>query len=148
MCVRPETCARSRKRVKHVNPPRDQLFDNPRPRTRKIEAQLQRVLSEVIARELKDPRVGNVTISAVDLAPDMRMARVYFTPFASTHSPAEVREGLTRASGFLRGAVSRRLGLRYAPRLQFVFDDAFDKAAQLTDLINQAVARDRSDGES
>jgi ribosome-binding factor A len=128
--------------------PRDQLFDNPRPRTRKIEAQLQRVLSEVIARELKDPRVGNVTISAVDLAPDMRMARVYFTPFASQHSPAEVREGLTRASGFLRGAVSRRLGLRYAPRLQFVFDDAFDKAAELTDLINQAVARDRSDGES
>jgi ribosome-binding factor A len=128
--------------------PRDQLFDTPRPRTRKIEAQLQRVLSEVIARELKDPRVGNVTISAVDLAPDMRMARVYFTPFASHHSPAEVREGLTRASGFLRGAVSRRLGLRYAPRLQFVFDDAFDKAAELTDLINQAVARDRSDGES
>lgn len=109
---------------------------------------MQRALAELIAREVKDPRVGNVTISAVDLAPDMRMARVYFTPFASHHSPEEVREGLTRAAGFLRGAVSRRLGLRYAPRLQFVFDDAFDKAAELTGLINQAVARDRSGGES
>jgi ribosome-binding factor A len=127
---------------------RHQLSDAPRPRNRKIEAQLQRVLAEVIARELKDPRVGNVTISAVDLAPDMRSARVYFTPFAQAHSPAEVREGLTRASGFLRGAVTRRLGLRYAPRLQFVFDDAFDKAAQLNSLINKAVARDRSDGET
>lgn len=127
---------------------RHHLNEAPRPRNRKIEAQLQRVLAEVIARELKDPRVGNVTISAVDLAPDMRTARVFFTPFASAHPPAEVREGLTRASGFLRGAVTRRLGLRYAPRLQFVFDDAFDKAAQLTSLINEAVARDRSDGET
>jgi ribosome-binding factor A len=125
---------------------RDQLLDGPRPRNRKIEAELQRALADIIAREVKDPRVGNVTISAVDLAPDKRMARVYFTPFASAHAPAEVRAGLMRAAGFLRGAVSRRLGLRYAPRLQFVFDDAFDKAAELTGLINQAVARDRGDG--
>ena len=128
--------------------PRDHSFDAPRPRNRKIEAELQRALADIIARELKDPRVGNVTISAVDMAPDMRTARVYFTPFASPHPVEEVRAGLTRAAGFLRGAVTRRLGLRYAPRLQFVFDDAFDKAAALTGLINQAVARDRGDGES
>jgi ribosome-binding factor A len=127
---------------------RDPSLNAPRPRNRKIEAELQRALAEIIARELKDPRVGNVTISAVDMAPDMRTARVYFTPFASPHPVAEVRAGLTRAAGFLRGAVTRRLGLRYAPRLQFVFDDAFDKAAALTGLINQAVARDRGDGES
>jgi ribosome-binding factor A len=120
--------------------------DGPHPRTRRIEAELQRTLAELIAREVKDPRVGNVTISAVDLAPDMRNARVYFVPFASSHSPQEVRAGLTRAAGFLRGAVSRRLGLRYAPRLQFVFDDNFDKAAALTDLINQAVSGDHDDG--
>jgi len=126
---------------------RDPSLNAPRPRNRKIEAELQRALAEIIARELKDPRVGNVTISAVDMAPDMRTARVYFTPFASPHPVEEVRAGLTRAAGFLRGAVTRRLGLRYAPRLQFVFDDAFDKAAALTGLINQAVARDRGDGE-
>jgi ribosome-binding factor A len=127
---------------------RDPSLNAPRPRNRKIEAELQRALAEIIARELKDPRVGNVTISAVDMAPDMRTARVYFTPFASPHPVEEVRAGLTRAAGFLRGAVTRRLGLRYAPRLQFVFDDAFEKAAALTGLINQAVARDRGDGES
>ena len=122
--------------------------DGPRPRNRKIQAELQRTLAEIIAREVKDPRVGNVTISAVDLSPDMRSARVYFTPFASSHPVEEVRAGLTRAGGFLRGAVSRRLGLRYAPRLYFVFDDGFDKAAALTDLIKQAVARNHDDGES
>ena len=68
-------------------------MDSPRPRNRKIEAELQRALADIIARELKDPRVGNVTISAVDLSPDKRLARVFFTPFASPHPVEEVRAG-------------------------------------------------------
>ena len=85
----------------------------------RIEAQMQRVLADLISREVKDPRVGNVTITQV-----------------------EVARGLTHAGGFLRGAVGRELGLRHAPRLSFVFDDTLDKAAHLTDLINRAVASD------
>jgi ribosome-binding factor A len=113
-------------------------------RTRRIEAEIQRVLSELIAREVKDPRVGNVTITAVSLAADMGVARVFFTPFASQHPAEEVRVGLTRAGGFLRGEVGRRLRLRHAPRLEFVVDDSADKAAHLTGLINRAVASDRA----
>src|SRR5689334_8767073 len=100
-------------------------------RKRRIEAEIQRVLSELIAREVKDPRVGSVTITAVVVAADMGTARVYFTPFASIHPPEEVRVGLTHAGGFLRGEVGRRLRLRHAPRLEFIFDDTPDKAAQL-----------------
>ncbi len=111
-------------------------------RLRKIEAELQRVLAELIAREVKDPRVGNVTVTGVRLAADMGAARVYFTPFASTHAPQEVQSGLTRAAGFLRGEAGRRLGLRHAPRLDFVFDDTAEKAARLTGLIDRAVAED------
>jgi len=102
------------------------------------------VLSEVISREVKDPRVGNVTITAVSLAADMGTARVFFTPFASQNPPEEVRVGLTRAGGFLRGEVGRRLRLRHAPRLEFVIDDTADKAARLTGLIDRAVAGDRA----
>jgi len=76
-------------------------------RKRRIEAEIQRVLSEVIAREVKDPRVGNVTITAVNVAADMGTARVYFTPFASINPHEEVRIGLTHAGGFLRGEVGR-----------------------------------------
>jgi ribosome-binding factor A len=111
-------------------------------RLRKIESELQRVLAELIAREVKDPRVGNVTITSVRLAADMGLARVFFTPFVSRHSPDEVATGLTRAAGFLRGEVGRRLGLRHAPRLEFVFDDTAEKAARLTGLIDRAVADD------
>jgi len=105
-------------------------------RTRKIEAEMQRVLSELISREVKDPRVGNVTITAIKLLSDMSSARVFFTPFASKNSPEDVQEGLTRASGFLRGETGRRLGLRHAPKLEFEFDDTLDKAAALTALID------------
>ena len=113
-------------------------------RTRRIEAQIHRVLSEVIAREVKDPRVGNVTITGVSLAPDMGVARVFFTPFASRHPSDEVRVGLTHAGGFLRGEVGRRLGLRHAPRLEFLVDDTADRAARLTGLIDRAVTGDRA----
>ncbi len=116
-------------------------------RKRRIEAEIQRVLSEVIAREVKDPRVGNVTITAVNVAPDMGTARVYFTPFASINPHEEVRIGLTHAGGFLRGEVGRRLRLRHAPRLEFIFDDTADRAARLTGLIDRAVKHDNDRSE-
>jgi ribosome-binding factor A len=113
-------------------------------RLRKIEAQLQRVLAELIAREVKDPRVGNVTITGVSLAADMGVAKVFYAPFVSLHPQAEVQSGLDRAAGFLRGEAGRRLALRHAPRLEFVFDDTPEKAARLTGLIDRAVAGDSS----
>ena len=103
---------------------------------------MQRVLAELISREVKDPRVGNVTITGVEVANDLATAKIFFVPFAGGHDREKVAEGLSRAGGFLRGAVGRQLGLRHAPRLSFVFDDTLDKAAHLTDLINRAVASD------
>jgi ribosome-binding factor A len=116
----------------------------PQARTQRIESQIQRVLAALIAREVKDPRVGNVTITAVSVAADMGTARVFFTPFASRHLPEEVRIGLTHAAGFLRGELGRRLSLRHAPRLEFVFDDSVEGAARLSSLIDRAVAGDRA----
>ena len=113
-------------------------------RTQRIEAEIQRVLAALIARELKDPRVGNVTVTQVRVAPDMGSARVFFTPFASGHPSEEVRRGLTHAAGFLRGELGRRLQLRHAPRLEFVIDDSAQQAAELTALIDRAVAGDRT----
>jgi ribosome-binding factor A len=113
-------------------------------RRARLEGELQRVLSELIARGVKDPRVGNVTITAVTIAPDLATARVYFIPFASRHAPEEVRAGLTHAGAFLRGEVGRRLRLRHAPRLEFLFDEQLDRAQRLTDLIDSAVKSDRA----
>jgi ribosome-binding factor A len=113
-------------------------------RHRRIESEIQRALAGLIARDVKDPRVGNITITAVSVAPDMATACVYFTPFASRESPEQVRTALTHAASFLRGELGRRLALRHAPRLTFVFDDSVAGAARLTSLIDRAVAADRA----
>jgi len=97
------------------------------------------VLAELIAFKIKDPRVGSVTITAVQVLSDMGAARVLFVPFGDRYSSDEVGEGLRCASGFLRGEVGRRLGLRHAPRLDFEFDESIERADRLTRLINHAV---------
>lgn len=117
-------------------------------RQQRIGAEIQRVLSELIAREVKDPRVGIVTLTAVKLSPDASVAQVYFVPFGDRHPADEVGAGLERAAGFLRGEVGRRLGLRHAPRLEFVFDSSIGEAIRLTSLIDRAVRDDQKKDES
>jgi ribosome-binding factor A len=109
-----------------------------------VEAQIQRALAELLPRTVKDPRVGSVTFTAVKLAPDMSEARVFFLPFGRKHSAEETLRGLNSASGLLRGVVGRQLGLRHAPRLQFVVDEQLERAQELTTLIDQAVRADQS----
>jgi ribosome-binding factor A len=112
-------------------------------RLARIEGEMQRVLSTIVAREVRDPRVGNVTFTAVSVAPDLSTARVFFMPFGDKHSPEEVGEGLARAAGFLRGELGRALSLRHAPRLEFLYDQQIEKADKLTRLINGAVKSDQ-----
>jgi ribosome-binding factor A len=114
-------------------------------RQQRVESELQRVVAELVAREVKDPRVGMVTITAVQVASDMGSARVMFVPFGDRHSAEEVGEGLRRAAGFLRGEVGRRLGLRHAPRLDFEYDESIERADRLTRLIDHAVRNDQDD---
>jgi ribosome-binding factor A len=106
-------------------------------RLMRLEAQVQRVLAELISREVKDPRVGPVTITQVELARDLSTCRVLYVPLGGTARPG-LHEGLAAAAGFLRGEVGRRAALRHAPRLEFVADDSYDRAARLTALISEA----------
>jgi len=112
-------------------------------RLARIEGEMQRVLSMLVSREVRDPRVGNITLTSVTVAPDMSSARVFFVPFGDKHKPEEVGEGLNRAAGFLRGEVGRALSLRHAPRLEFVYDQQIETADRLTRLIDGAVKSDQ-----
>lgn len=112
-------------------------------RLARIEGEMQRVLATLVSREVRDPRVGNVTFTAVSVAPDLSYARVYFVPFGDQHAPEEVAEGLGRAAGFLRGELGRALSLRHAPKLEFLYDEQIEKADRLTRLIDRAVKSDK-----
>jgi ribosome-binding factor A len=114
-------------------------------RNARIASQMQRALAPLLRRDVKDPRVGNVTVTAVTLAADLSTATVYVLPFADRGTdPPAMLAGLNSAAGFLRGQLARELKLRHAPRLQFRLDEQLDQAHHLTTLIDQAVATDHA----
>lgn len=107
----------------------------------RVADQIQKDLSELIAFELKDPRVGMVTISEVKLTPDYAHAKIYFTLLKD--SPEEVKqtlEGLTKASGFLRNLLGKRLHIHTLPQLHFVHDTSTSRGLAMSALIDQANA--------
>jgi ribosome-binding factor A len=104
----------------------------------RVADQIQRDLSELIARELKDPRVGMVTINAVEVTPDYAHAKVFFSLL--TGNPDEAVQGLNAAAGFLRNGLFKRLHIHTVPTLHFVFDRTVERAADMNALIAKAVA--------
>jgi ribosome-binding factor A len=104
----------------------------------KVADQIQRDLSEIIARELKDPRVGMVTINAVEVTPDYAHAKIFFSLMVG--SPEETTDGLNQAAGFLRNHLFKRLHIHTVPTLHFVFDRTTERAADMNALIAKAVS--------
>ena len=113
------------------------------PRARRIEEQLKRLLSDLVRREVKDPRVGLITITSAEVSRDLTHANIYFTPFAGAGDAAAALEALQHASGFLRHQVRNQMRLRVAPELVFRIDDSVERGARLSALINDAVESDR-----
>jgi ribosome-binding factor A len=104
-------------------------------RPQKLGDQIQREVSELLARELRDPRVGMVTITAVDVSPDLSHAKVFFTTL-DKEKLAETLDGLKRAAGFLRSQLARRLKLYTTPELRFVYDESVERGDRLSRLID------------
>ncbi len=113
------------------------------PRARRVAEEIQRDLAEILRTEVKDPRVGMVTITWVDVAADMGHAKVHFTHLAGNAHAAEAIAALTRAAGFLRSALAHRLSLYTVPQLSFAYDDSIESGMHLSQLIDDAVAADR-----
>lgn len=110
-------------------------------RARKIEEHLRQELAEVLWREVRDPRVKNVTLTAVKAGADLEHVLVYFTLL--TGDPAGMAEVLNRAAGFLRTQLAHRLQMRTVPKLVFRYDESIARGAHLSQLIDQAVAEDK-----
>ena len=106
------------------------------PRAKRLGEQIQRELTELLRREVKDERIGNVTITAVNVSGDLRTARVYYLVFGKQGADPKVQQGLTSAAGFLRNALSKSLMIRYTPTLTFELDTSIEHGVRLTQLIN------------
>jgi ribosome-binding factor A len=112
-------------------------------RQRRVADQIQRELAEIIRGELKDPRVGMLTLTSVEVSPDLAHAKVFFTTLADQAQREEVLAGLRRASGFLRSEIGRRIKIHVTPELHFVYDDSVERGIRLSQLIDDAVAGDK-----
>jgi len=114
-------------------------------RTVRIGEQMQRELAELIRLEVKDPRVGMVTIQGVEVTPDYAHANVFFSVLVG--DPQETEDALNQAAGFLRNGLFKRLHIHTVPTLHFKFDRTTERAADMNALIARAVASRSKDDE-
>lgn len=110
-------------------------------RSDRVSEQIQRELAELIRLEIKDPRIGLVTLTGVEVSPDYAHARVYFTSLDDAHVP-NIRAALQRAGAFLRHELGRRIRLHNLPELHFEYDASIARGARLSQLIDEAVESD------
>jgi len=113
------------------------------PRTARINAQIQRELVEIIRDELRDPRVRGVTLTSVEVSPDMRNARIHVSVLALDGKPAEAALALNGAAPKLRQALKHRLSIKHIPELRFHADATPASADRLNKLIREAREQDR-----
>jgi ribosome-binding factor A len=114
------------------------------PRSRRIEEQIQRILSDIIRVRVRDPRLRQVIITDVKVSRDLSVAWVYYGSLERDPQQAELAHALEAAQGFLRSQLGGELTVRQVPELRFRFDDSAERAMALEQLIDKAVAKDRA----
>lgn len=108
-------------------------------RLRRMADVIQRELSALLLTEVKDPRIGLITITDVDVSPDLAHAKVFYTTMAEGEARDHTRDGLKRAAGFLRTELGHRMSTHAVPELRFMFDDSVERGARLSQLIDEAM---------
>lgn len=106
-------------------------------RKERINVTIKEALSDLLFNQVKDPRVGFVTITAVEVSKDYESAKVYYTVMGDDDEKEESRKGLISAGNFLRKTISRQLKLRNAPELRFVYDDTLDRSIRVEEAIQE-----------
>lgn len=114
-------------------------------RTQRVGEQIQRDLADIIRRELSIPDLGMLTVTGVDISPDLKYARVYVTVLGGNLSVKQTEKLLNNTAGQLRHHLSQRLTTRTTPRLQFVYDTSIEYGSHLSALIDSAVAPAKTD---
>jgi ribosome-binding factor A len=110
-------------------------------RMRRVDEAMRQVLGDALSQDLKDPRVGFVTVTDVKTSPDLRHARVYVSVLGDADAQRATLDGLQSAHGYLQGRVAGELRLKRTPELRFELDETAARAARLEELIDQEAHR-------
>ena len=114
-------------------------------RLEKINSLLHEEIGSIIQRDLKDPRIGFVSILDVRTSPDLHEARVYVSAFADKEEKRKTIKGLKSASGFIHQEIKKRLRLRYIPNITFELDDSIEKGAHILELIDKISREEKTE---
>jgi ribosome-binding factor A len=106
-------------------------------RMRRVDEAVREVLSDAISQQVKDPRVGFVTVTAVETAPDLRRARVFVSVLGDRGVRRRSMQGLQSAHGVLQRAVASELRLKHTPTLEFLYDDTSERGMRIAELIDR-----------
>ena len=106
-------------------------------RMRRVDEAMREVLSDAITSDLKDPRVGFVTVTAVQTSPDLRHARVYVSVMGTSSERQRTLDGLRSAHGYLQRRVANELTLKHTPTLDFTYDDSVDRSLRIQELLEE-----------
>lgn len=120
-------------------------------RSHRVGEQIHKEISALLIKGLKDPRIGFVTITAVEVTPDMHLARIYFTVIGDEKIRRETEKGLQSSVSFLRRELGRRLALRYVPEILFNYDSSLEYGNRIETLLKEIHSEDddgRGDSEA
>ncbi|MDR1163574.1 MAG: 30S ribosome-binding factor RbfA [Candidatus Accumulibacter sp.] len=109
-------------------------------RRERVAEQIRRDLSDLIRLELKDPRVGMISLTSVEVSADYAHAKIFFSTLEASERVPEILAGLEKASGFLRHELGKRISTHMTPQLHFIFDASIERGAELSELIRQAIS--------
>ena len=116
-------------------------------RMRRVDEAVRQVLADALAHELKDPRIGFVTVTDVNTSPDLRHARVFVSVLGEAQQRDETLDGLRSAHGYLQQHIARELKLKHTPTLEFSYDDTTDRAMRVGELMERAEHDDTEPGQ-
>lgn len=115
-------------------------------RTQRVAHELQKEIAIILQREIKDPRLGMVTVSGVDISRDLAYAKVYVT-FLNDDAPEQVQQGLmilNDAVGFIRSLVGKAMRLRIVPELKFYYDQSLSEGMRMSNLVSEVIHNDQN----
>lgn len=114
-------------------------------RANRVAEEIKREVTQMLRDEIKDPRIGFVTVTGVEVTPDIRYAKVFFSVYGNEESKAQSMEALEKARGFVRSELGKRMRLRYTPEISFKFDTSIEYGAKIMKLLEGVKETENAD---
>lgn len=115
-------------------------------RQERVSERIHEEISDVLQKRTRDPRLAYVTVTSVEVSPDLKVARVFISALGDRESRNSALQGLKHASKYIRRQLAQRLRMRFTPELRFILDESWERGAHIDQLLEQLQSSESSDG--